>query len=198
MSDLPFEALAGQAAALAQKPGGIDLGGIAKGYAGNRAAEFLRSQGVSRAVIDLGGDVTLVGQHPEGLGFRVGIRDPFNPAAEPIAVLTLEDTAVFTSGAYERGFVIGGQRYSHILDPRTGRPADSGVASVTIVAEDGIMADALSAAFSVMGLEGAAAFWRSWEGLAFDFVVVGVDGIVTATPGLWGRIDAVGVVFVVE
>lgn len=195
-SEQPFSVWAEQAAVLAKQPGGIDLGGIVKGYAGNYIAGLLPLYGVSSAVVDLGGDIVLVGEHPEGRGFRVGIRDPFDPGAVPIAVLTVANTSVFTSGAYERGFVINGQRYSHILDPRTGLPAASGVASVTVVAPCGIMADALSTALTVMGLEASIAFWRTWEGAPFDAVIICNGGVITATPGLQGYLSASGVVWV--
>ena len=127
----------------------MDLGAIAKGYALDRAADKIRSFGIESALINAGGDIVAFGTREPGKPWRIGIQDPRNPSGI-IAVAEINDRAVVTSGDYERFFMEGDKRYHHILDPQTGYPAQ-GVQSVTIVAPDGVTADALSTAVFVLG-----------------------------------------------
>ena len=159
----------------------LDLGAVAKGYAGQRCADALEDQGVA-AILTLGGNVQTVGRKPDGTDWQVGIADPDAPETS-LAVLQLRGTnSIVTSGGYQRYFTENGQRYHHILDPATGRPADSGLASVTIVAKDGLLADALSTALFVMGLDEAAAFWQ--ESDDFEAVLIDAQGQGYVTSGL--------------
>jgi len=138
----------------------VDLGGIAKGYAIDLAAEELARQGVSGAVVEVGGDLRLVGRPEDGEKWRVLVQDPplrgsadrssSQAPALPVIYLRLADVAVATSGDYARFFRFGERRYSHIIDPRTGWPVSS-VPSVTVVAPDAMTADALATAVSVLG-----------------------------------------------
>lgn len=174
--------LDGNAAAL---PDGmeIDLGSVAKGYTGAALAALLREGGVTSALLDLGGNIQAVGAKPNGSPWRVGVR---NPAGEGnLGVVEVENQAVITSGGYERYFEEDGVRYWHILDPQTGAPARSGLASVTVVGDGGLMCDGLSTALFVMGREGALEHWRRYRD--FEAVLVSEDGAVTITPGLEGR-----------
>lgn len=167
----------------------IDLGGIAKGYAGERVRGILRAAGVTSAAIDLGGDVCVLGSKPDGSAWRVAVRDPEKDDGL-LGVLALEDCFAVTSGAYERGFEENGVRYHHIIDPATGRPAQSGLKSVTVVCGDGAQADALSTAVFVMGEERALALYAAAEerGLApFELLLVREDGEVVLTAGLADR-----------
>lgn len=165
----------------------IDLGAVAKGYAGDLLCEYLRSQGVESALLDLGGNIHAIGSRPDGSAWRLGVRDPFTEGT--IAVLELSDKAAVTSGGYERYFVgEDGQRYSHILDPETGRPADSGLASVTVVAEEGRLCDALSTAVYVMGAERGCALQKQHGG--FELLVVTNEGDILLTEGLSGSVTA--------
>jgi FAD:protein FMN transferase len=134
---------------------GIDLGGIAKGFALDRARAALAAAGVPRAVVDLGGNLALVGDGPAD-GWRIAVRDPADPDAT-LGVLVLDrDQAVSTSGNYARDFPTEGWRVpSHVFDPRTGRPVP-GKLAVTVWAPDATTADALSTALLVLGPEGAA------------------------------------------
>lgn len=152
---------------------GVDLGGIAKGYAADRLAALLRGAGVESALLTLGGNVYALGEKPDGTAWRIAVRDPADEQAY-VGVVEARERAVITSGGYQRYFEQDGTRYHHILDPATGRPADSGLASVTIIAADGTAADALSTALFVMGAERAAAFWREHGGGedGFAFVLV--------------------------
>jgi thiamine biosynthesis lipoprotein len=128
----------------------IDLSGIAKGYAVDKAASFLRESGVKDAIIDAGGDIYCMGQKGRA-GWRVGVKDPRGNLF--LGVLTLSDMAVATSGDYQRFFMIDGIRYSHIIDPKTGYPAKGAPISVTIIADDCATADALATALSAMAPE---------------------------------------------
>lgn len=116
----------------------IDLGSVAKGYAGQLAAQMLRNSGVESALLNLGGNVQTVGAKPDGSPWQIGIKEP--QGEDAMMVLSVEDQAVVTSGGYERYFEQDGQTYWHIMDPSTGHPADSGPLSVTIVGKQGIIA----------------------------------------------------------
>lgn len=158
----------------------LDLGAVAKGYAADQATALLAEAGISSAKLELGGNVQLLGTKPDGSPWRVAVRDP---SGEGYAgILETADRAVVTSGGYERYFEADGATYWHILDPADGRPAHSGLVSATIVADSGLLADALSTALFVMGAEKAADYWRTRQD--FDFILLGEDGTVTITPGL--------------
>ena len=159
----------------------VDLGAVAKGFAAGEAEEALRAAGVERALIDLGGNVTVVGTRPGGEPGRVAVKDPQNTDAY-LGILALEDVTLSTSGGYERYFEEDGVRYHHIIDPKTGYPADSGLLSVTVVTADHVLADALSTALFVAGEEEALDFWRSRED--FELVLCTGDGRVIVTQGL--------------
>lgn len=131
----------------------VDLAGIGKGYAVDRCAEVLRAHGVRRALVDLGGNMYAIGSPPGRDAWTIGIRDPESEQAM-IGRLSIRDEAVSTSGNYENYVVIGGRRYGHIIDPRTGRPVEH-VLGVTVVAATATAADALSTGMFVLGPEAA-------------------------------------------
>ncbi len=147
----------------------LDLGGIAKGYASDEAQRILGENGVSHAIINLGGNVETLGLKPDGSLWRIGIQDPGKPRGEYLGVVKVGQTAVVTSGVYERYFEEKGVRYHHIMDPRTGYPARSGLLSVTVVAERGIMADGSSALAFILGREAGRSYLES-AGLEGIFV----------------------------
>ena len=159
----------------------LDLGGIAKGYAADRLKEYLTGEGVTSAVINLGGNVLLIGARPDGSPFRVGIRDP-GSGGESSVILTipLSDQSVVTSGIYERYFEEDGVRYHHILDPSTGYPADSGLSSVTILSADSADGDALSTACLVLGAEKGQALIESLPDTEALFITAEGEQIRTA------------------
>ena len=161
----------------------IDLGSVAKGYAGQLAAQMLREHGVQSALLNLGGNVQTVGAKPDGSPWQIGIKDP--QGEDAMMVLSVEDQAVVTSGGYERYFEQDGQTYWHIMDPSTGHPADSGLLSVTIVGKQGIICDGLSTSLFVMGLEKAADLWA--QSGDFEAVFVTASGEVYITEGLQDR-----------
>jgi FAD:protein FMN transferase len=168
-----------------QRPGMVlDLGGIAKGYASDEAARILRENGVRRALINLGGNVVTVGVKPGGARWRIGIQDPGKPRGEHLGVVTVGQTAVITSGVYERYFDENGVRYHHIMDPRTGYPARSGLLSVTVVTERGIMGDGSTSLSFILGLAEGRRYVESVPGMQGIFVTDAHE--VFVTPGIKG------------
>ena len=153
----------------------IDFGGIAKGYTGQKLAELFQEYGVSSALVSLGGNIQAIGTKPDGSSWKVGIRDPKGGQQDYIGVLSVENQAVITSGGYERYFEEDGETYIHIINPRTGYPADGDLLSVTIVSRDGTLADGMSTALYIMGYEKACQFWRQRRE-EFNVILVTDDG----------------------
>lgn len=158
----------------------IDLGSVTKGYTSNRIAQYFREQGVTSALINLGGNVQCIGAKPNGESWKVAIKSPFKESKSGVfAVIEAKDKAIITSGGYERYFEENGETYWHILDPGTGKPARSGLISVTIIGEDGLMCDGLSTALFVKGLDGAVDYWKNHEGFDAVFITDGGDVYIT-------------------
>lgn len=165
----------------------LDVGGIAKGYAADRIVDELRGRSVSGALVDLGGNVTVLGSKPDGTPWAVGIADPLDPEALA-GTLHISEATVSTSGDYQRFFTDGeGIRRHHLIDPETGYPVESGLSSVSVVAQSGARADALSTALFVLGADRAVDLWRAMqddEASAFEAVLIARDGSVLVTEGL--------------
>ena len=158
----------------------LDLGAVAKGWAGDTLMELLAETGVSSAIVELGGNVQALGARPDGSPWRVAVQAP--DGSGYAGALEIVDRAVITSGGYQRCFEQDGETYWHIIDPATGRPARSGLTSVTVVAEEGVVGDALSTALFVLGREGAEQLWRERGG--FECILMEEDGTVAVTQGL--------------
>jgi len=137
----------------------LDLGGVAKGYAADLAAEKMMERGVKAGIVAVAGDLRLFGRRPDGSAWRIGIQHPRDESAL-LTKLDITDAATSTSGDYERYFVKDGVRYNHIINPRTGYPA-RGLISVSVEAKTSSMADPLATALFVMGPEGAKRFAES-------------------------------------
>ena len=159
----------------------IDLGGFAKGHAVDRAAAILRGHGIRHAVVAAGGDSYVLGDR-RGRPWNIAVRDPRRPD-QVVAVLPLEDVAMSTSGDYERFFERNGERFHHVIDPKTGRSAH-GLRSVTILAEDGLTSEGLSKSVFVKGLAEGMRLVESQEGV--DAIVIDAEGVLHYSSGLLG------------
>lgn len=147
----------------------LDLGGVVKEYAADRAALQLKSAGIEAGFVDLGGDLHFLGPHPDGSAWRCGVRNPRGAGA--VAAMTIMRGGLATSGDYERCLVVDGQRFSHIINPFTGRPVQ-GLASVTVVAATCLLAGAVSTLAMLQGREQGLEFlsrcglpWTAHDGL---------------------------------
>lgn len=164
----------------------LDLGAIAKGHAADRAAEVYRAHGVTRGLIDLGGNVVAMGGSrpvtggPEH-GWRAGIQSPFHPRGTVLGFLLAQDVSAVTSGGYERVLVTGGRRYHHMLDPLTGYPFDTDLASVTAISRSSTQADLWATIAHGGGLAAGVAVVAQEPGVEAVFVTA--DRRVVATPG---------------
>jgi FAD:protein FMN transferase len=181
---LQLDAASGEA--FLRSPGmRLDLGAIAKGYAADEAARTLRSLGVKRALINLGGNILTVGSKPDGSLWRIGIQNPEDPRGTYLGIVTTGESAVVTSGVYERFFEQDGKRYHHILDTKTGFPVFNGLTSVSIVTPVSMRADGFSTLLFALGLR---------EGMKLAELTPGLDAIfvdearnVYVTPGIRAR-----------
>lgn len=131
----------------------VDLGAIAKGYAADEVAAILKKHGVKHAIINLGGNVLAIGGNVNGEPFKIGVQNPLNPRGDYMGILKIADKTVVTSGIYEKYLEIDGKRYHHILEPKTGYPADNGLASVSIITDKSIDGDGLSTSVFLLGLD---------------------------------------------
>ena len=167
----------------------ISFGSVAKGAMSDAVVDTLRENGVTSAVISLGGNVQTLGLRPDGSDWTVAVQDP-NETGTYLGTIAVGETAVVTSGSYQRYFEENGVMYHHIIDPATGYPAESGLLSATVVCPDGAMADCLSTAMFVLGEDGALDYWRTWGG--FELLLVTTDGRVVLTDGLRDAFTANG------
>jgi len=180
----PWEMTAG----LAHGGQSVDLGGIGKGFAGGRILEVFRRFGVSSAYSNLGGNVVTVGAKPDGSPWRIGIQHP-RRENDLVGSVSVINRTVVTSGDYQRYFTDSlGTRHHHILDPSTGYPADSGLVSVSIVAENPVAADALSTILFVAGIEQGLQFLQGFPQTEAVLVDTGLH--VYVTQGLGTRFQA--------
>lgn len=169
-----------------ERPGmGIDVGGIAKGYAADEAVRILSELGVEHALLDFGGNILTLGLKPDGSRWRIGVQNPSQTRGSYVGIVEIEEAAVVTSGPYERFFIQDGVRYHHILDTDDGYPVRNGLASVTIVSPDSTAADALSTACFALGLQDGLALVRSLDEVEGIFVTD--TGAVHLTDGLEER-----------
>lgn len=161
----------------------LDLGAIAKGFTSDRIMEIWKQEGITSGMVSLGGNVQVLGTKSDGSRWTIGIKDPEKSNGELVGVVTTKDKAVITSGGYERYFEENGKRYHHILDTRTGAPAEQDLCSVTIVSKDGTLADGLSTSLFVMGKDKAIEYWKL-HAETFDAVLVTNKQEIYVTEGL--------------
>lgn len=168
------------------RPGmALGLGGIAKGYAVDRAIAAMKALGVTHALVSGGGDVAIRGRRGDR-SWKVGIQHPRGRQGELLAVIEAHDEAVVTSGDYERFMTVDGRRYHHIIDPRTGMPA-RGLMSVTVIAQSAMDADAFSTAAFVMGPKRGLRLLESQDGV--EGVLVDASGAIRLTSGARSRVN---------
>ncbi len=152
----------------------LDFGAVGKGYAADQAVRILEENGIKSALLDFGGNIQTIGKKPDGSLWRVGIKNPWT--GDAACALSVESKAVVTSGGYERFFEDDkGNRYIHIFDPKTGRPSQSNLESVTIISTSGTYADCLSTALFVMGKDSAIKWWKENSDINFDFILITKD-----------------------
>lgn len=153
----------------------IDFGSVGKGFAGDEAIKIFRQNGIKSAILDLGGNVQTLGTKTDGSKWNVGIKNPFDQSV--MMTVKVENEAVITSGGYERFFVAeDGTPYIHIFDSKTGFPVNNEIASVTIISQKGVYADALSTSLFAMGKEKALAFWENHKD--FKMILILKDGTI--------------------
>lgn len=161
-----------------EKPGmSVDLGAIAKGYIADEAMQVLIDEGVTVAMVDLGGNLVIRGDSPkrEEGGWNVGVQDPFSTRGEIAGFLNLKDRSIVTSGIYERYLEVDGVQYHHLLSPETGYPFENEIAGVTIISEKSIDGDALSTGVFSLGLEEGLAYVNGLEDIEAVFVTKDYD-----------------------
>ncbi len=159
----------------------ISFGAIGKGCAAENAISAMRQAGVQSGIISLGGNVQTLGLKPDDSKWTVAIQDPNNTASW-VGTVQVGETAVVTSGSYQRFFEFDGSTYHHILNPNSGYPVSNNLVSSTIICEDGTMADALSTAMFVLGETRALNYWRQHGG--FEMILITKSNQVICTKGL--------------
>ncbi|MFA5524601.1 MAG: FAD:protein FMN transferase [Tissierellales bacterium] len=160
----------------------IDLGGIAKGYAADIIANYLKSQDINNAIIDLGGNILTLGGNLKTDKWNIGVQNPFEPRNKYIGIINIKDKTIVTSGVYERNFTKDGKTYHHILDPFTGYPVENSLMAVSIISDISIDADGLSTAIFALGLEKGMALIENLDGI--DAIFVDKDKNVYITEGI--------------
>lgn len=171
-----------ESAALDKKDQSVDLGGIGKGYAADKVIGIFKNLGITSAYTNFGGNVATIGTKPDGSLWRVGIQHPRRTNGL-IGTVSVAGKSVVTSGDYQRCFTAkDGKQYHHILDPRTGYPAESSLIGVSIVADSSMEADALSTAMFVMGMEKGTQILKAFPGA--EAILISADMSVYHTEGL--------------
>ena len=167
----------------------LDFGAFGKGYAGDLAVKILKEAGIKSGILDLGGNVQALGKKPDGSEWKVGVKSPFTGNA--VIALNVADSAVITSGGYERYFTgEDGKKYIHIFDSKTGFPVQNECAGVTVVTSSGLYGDSLSTTLFVKGKEGAYDFWKKYGD--FDFIFITTNNELYYTSGLENKISVIG------
>lgn len=178
------------------KPGmQLDAGAAGKGYAVGKTVEYLRSCGVRSAAVNFGGNLFVLGRKPSANGaerpWKIGIQSPWKDYARNLGTLSLEDYGAATSGGYDRFFTEEGKVYHHLIDPRTGYPADNTLDSVTVISQNAFYTDLLSTACFIAGEASAGQICKSVDGNA-GYVLVKKDGSVILSENVKGRFQPEG------
>lgn len=174
----------------------IDLGSIAKGYAADRIKAIFSDNGVENAIINLGGNIIVMGSNEDGKGWKVGVQNPDKERGISMGAVTLRNKAIVTSGGYERFQIINGKKFHHIINPKTGYPSDSGLKSVTIISDDAIDADALSTSVFVLGLKKASTLLKAFSSV--DAILITDDDKVYLTKKMLNSFELSDDVYSIE
>lgn len=166
----------------------LDLGSIAKGFITDQVATTLKEHDVSSAVIDLGGNIYVLGDSPQsGDTWTIGIQDPFQARGETVGVIKQKDKTVVTSGIYERNLEVDGQTCHHLLNPKTGYPYDNDIAGVSVITDSSTDGDALSTILFTKGLKDGLSFAENMSGL--EAIFISRDKEIYTTSGLKGNFE---------
>lgn len=165
---------------LKEKDMSLDLGAIAKGYSAQKATEILKEVGIKKAIINAGGNISVLGEKEKGKPWKIGVQDPRNEE-KVVVTLDLADQVIVTSGDYQRYFEANNKRYHHIIDPRTALPARE-LLSVTVISKDSTVADILSTSFFVMGLKDSLDYLKKHPEISAIFITE--DRKIYASAGL--------------
>lgn len=171
-----------RSAALKHENQSLDLGGIAKGYAADEVRDIFIKKRIKRAMIDLGGNIFVLGNKTDGTLWKIGVQDPLQPRGEFIGILNLKDKSVVTSGNYEKYFIREGKMFHHIIDPINGYPSRSGLMSVTIISDNSLDGDGLSTGMYILGVDKSMELIEAMGGI--DAVFIAEDRKVYLTPGI--------------
>jgi len=167
---------------LKRKNQAVDLGGIAKGYAADKIRDIFVKNKIKSGLIDLGGNIFVIGKKIDKSLWKVGVQDPFKDRGQYVGILSAEDKSVVTSGYYEKFFEKDGERYHHIINPRTGYPSESEIISATIVSDNSIDGDGLSTGIYILGIEKGLNIIGKIKGI--DAVLITENKKVYITPGI--------------
>jgi len=159
----------------------LDLGGIAKGYAADKIAEFLIENNINKALISLGGNIFALGSNEIDEPWKVGIKNPFSDESEIIGYVKVTNKSVVTSGIYERYFIEDNKRYHHILNPFTGYPYENDIFGVTIISDKSVDGDALSTIAFSYGIKKGLDFINSMENVEAIFISKNKEIFITDT-----------------
>lgn len=172
-----------------QKGMAIDLGAVAKGYITQKVGEVLKANGETAAIINLGGNIMTLGEKSNGEQWNVAVTDPFN-TNNTCCTIKIKETSVITSGSYQRFFERNGKRYHHIIDPKTGKPGDSGLVSATVITDNPIVGDALSTAFFIKGKDEILKEYNKYNDV--DFILIDENKNIYVSKSLENAINPVG------
>lgn len=159
----------------------ISFASVGKGCAADSAIDAMRQAGVTSGIVSLGGNVQTLGQKPNGDDWKIAIQDPNNTSSY-LGVISVGETAVVTSGTYQRNFTSNGKTYHHLINPKTGYPVTNSLLSVTIICDNGTLADCLSTAIFVLGETNGLNYWRNHGG--FEMIMVNISNEIICTSGL--------------
>ena len=159
----------------------IDLGGVAKGYACDLVREKYKKLGLTDGMISLGGNIYSFGKKADGTAYTIGLRDPYGAAEDTYGNIAAPDKVIATTGGYERYFEQDGKKYIHVLDPKTGYPVESDLAAVTVISEDGLLADFLS---TTLFAAGKTALLENINNEKFDVIAVDTERNIYLSDGI--------------